>query len=218
MVDTIPTIREVSPLYGPEAGGTEVTLIGSHLARDNGSFNVTLGGWPCEVISQWVPRLQNRMIWNYTDTCQLCLPVIKPFKIDILCCACRQEDKLVVKTPPMPNNTNSGVKLDISVTLYIHGDVFLEVYLDGRFRFEYRRNPYISEVDPLEARARWVWAKDCFFNSFQVKCSVTGEVFVRQFVNQSIKSLTMQYLNVTTLSYTVSNRTRLFIFQVVEQK
>lgn len=64
------------------------------------------------------------------------------------------DDVLVVKIPPIPNNTYPGAQLDILVTLYIHGAVFLEVNLDERFQFEYRRNPQISKVHPLEAIAK----------------------------------------------------------------
>lgn len=53
----------------------------------------------------------------------------------------------------MPNNIMSGVQLDILVTLYIKGAV-IDVDLDEQFKFEYRGNPHISEVDPLEAPAR----------------------------------------------------------------
>ena len=42
VVETTPTIDSVSPLYGPEAGGTRMTLMGSYLVKWSNTTVITL--------------------------------------------------------------------------------------------------------------------------------------------------------------------------------
>lgn len=52
VVDTTPTIQKMFPTYGPEAGGTLITLTGRHLNIGYDDVEVYLENVSCELISQ----------------------------------------------------------------------------------------------------------------------------------------------------------------------